>query len=89
MAVKRKTNPPIDLSFIKQIIDQMELLSSKFPNHAELNLVYCRSLAATAYDLSNYSNKEMYKELLHLLKNLVKTRKFDVPEAVMDFLSEA
>ena len=89
MTAKSKSVFPVELSFIKQNIDQMELLSSKFPNHEELNLIYCRSLAAFAYDLSGHSNKEMYRDILQILKNLVKTRKFDVPEAVMDFLSEA
>ena len=89
MTAKSKSVFPIELSFVKENIDQMEFISSKFPNHAELNLIYCRSLAAFAYDLSGHPNREMYRDILQLLKNLVKTRKFDVPEAVTDFLREA
>ena len=89
MTAKSKSVFPVELSFIKENIDQMESISSKFPNHAELNLIYCRSLAAFAYDLSGHPNREMYRDILQLLKNLVKTRKFDVPEAVTDFLREA
>ena len=80
---------PERLSLIERNVDNMELISSRFPNDEVINLIYCRSLAATTNDLYNHPNREMYGKLFRLLENLVKTRKFDVPEEVIYFLKEA
>ena len=89
MTAQSKHVFPIQLSFVEQNIDNMEVISARFPKNKEINLIYCRSLAATSSDLYNHPNREMYKKFVLLLKNLVQTRKFDVPANVMDFLKEA
>ena len=86
MAARNKYPFAPSLSFVERNADHMEAISSKFPNNEEISLVYCRSLAGTAYDLSHDSNPEMYNKFIGLLKNLVKTRSFDVPKDIQELM---
>jgi len=86
MAAKNRDALPVSISFVKKNIDNMEAISSKFPMDKDINLIYCRSLAATTSELRFHSNSEVYEKCVGLLQNLVQTRKFDVPNPVVDFL---
>ena len=80
---------PVKLSFVERNVDNMEAISAKFPNDEIINMVYCRSLSATTSELYDHSSREVYGKFVCLLKNLVQTRKFDVPRETINFLKEA
>jgi len=86
MAGRNKNALPPTMSFVEKNIDSMEAISAYFPMNKSINLIYCRSLAATTFELHNHPNREMYKKCAGLLQNLVSTRKCDVPKPVADFL---
>jgi len=73
-------------AFVEKNIDGMEAISARFPNNKRINLIYCRSLAATVSELYNHPNREKYNKAFRLLKNLVETRNFNVPTDIPEFL---
>ena len=86
-AIYASTRTPLDS--IDFIIDRMESISAKFHDSQDINLIYCRSLAAITSGIKGFPNKEIYEKYLNLLRQLTKTRKISVPPEVSAFLEQA
>jgi hypothetical protein len=78
----------IPMSFVDSIANEQESISARFPNDQNINLIYCRSLGALASSLVNHANRELFNRYIAMLRNLVNTRNFAVPNEIHGFLSE-
>jgi len=77
------------LEEIDSVVDKMEAISVKFPDNEDINLVYCRSLAAVASGLQGHRNQRIYRKYIDMLRRLVTERKVSVSPEIGNFLLHA
>jgi len=79
----------IVLEEIDSVVDKMEAISTKFPSNEDINLVYCRSLAAVASGFQGKQPQRIYRKYIDMLWRLVTERKVSVSPEISNFLRHA
>jgi hypothetical protein len=75
-------------SVANEIAEEQGKIYAKFPNSHETGVVYCRSLAAVAdVALRKLRDWDLFSRYIALLRNLIDTNKFPVPENIAGFLN--
>jgi len=64
--------------FVERNVDNMEAISSRFPNDESINKLYNRSLSDISYELRNHPNKDISNKFIHLLINQIITRNIGI-----------